>query len=47
VDMAAEKERKEGTTIRGDNRRERKENLRRNERKMRKNARDGVAHGKY
>ena len=46
VDMAAEKERKEGTTIRGDNRRERKENLRRNERKMRKNARDGVANGK-
>ncbi|KAL6869653.1 Rhodanese- sulfurtransferase [Amphichorda felina] len=46
VDMAAERERKEGTSIRGDGRRERKENLKRNERKMRKNARQALANGK-
>lgn len=46
VDMKAERERKEGTSIRGDSRRERKENLKRNERKMRKNARQAMANGK-
>lgn len=46
VDMKAERERKEGTTVRGDSRRERKENLKRNERKMRKNARQALANGK-
>lgn len=42
VDMKKERERKEGTTVRGDNRRERKENMKRNDRKMRKNARQAV-----
>ncbi|RGP62845.1 regulator of ribosome biosynthesis [Fusarium longipes] len=37
VDMAAEQKRKEGTSIRGDGRRERKERVKRNERLMRKN----------
>ncbi|KAI6785566.1 uncharacterized protein J7T54_005900 [Emericellopsis cladophorae] len=46
VDMKAERERKEGTHVRGDNRRERKENLRRNERKQRKNSRDASANGR-
>jgi regulator of ribosome biosynthesis len=46
VDMKAERERKEGTSIRGDGRRERKENLRRNERKMRKNAKEAMAKGR-
>jgi regulator of ribosome biosynthesis len=40
VDPKKEAERKEGTTIRGDARRERKERVKRNERKMRKNERD-------
>ncbi|RCI15536.1 hypothetical protein L249_3579 [Ophiocordyceps polyrhachis-furcata BCC 54312] len=39
VDPKKEKDRKEGTTPRGDARRERKERIRRNERKMRKNER--------
>lgn len=39
VDMEKEAERKAGTSIRGDGRRERKEKVRRNERKMRKNQR--------
>ncbi|KEY70625.1 hypothetical protein S7711_02229 [Stachybotrys chartarum IBT 7711] len=43
VDMKKERERKEGTSIRGDGRRERKENAKRNERKMRKNMRDAAA----
>lgn len=43
VDMKAERERKEGTTVRGDSRRERKENMKRNERKMRKNARQAAS----
>lgn len=42
VDMKKEQERKEGTSIRGDGRRERKERIRRNERKMRKNAKDAM-----
>ncbi|KAI9167010.1 Regulator of ribosome biosynthesis [Paramyrothecium foliicola] len=42
VDMKKERERKEGTSIRGDGRRERKEKTRRNERKMRKNAKDAM-----
>ncbi|TEA13055.1 Regulator of ribosome biosynthesis [Colletotrichum sidae] len=44
VEVDAEKElnRAEGTTIRGDKRRERKEKIKRNERKMRKNQRDAV-----
>lgn len=46
VDMKAERERKEGTSIRGDDRRERKENLRRNERKMRKNAKEAMTKGR-
>ena len=46
VDMNAERERKEGTSIRGDSRRQRKENLKRNERMMRKNARQALANGK-
>ena len=46
VDMKAERERKEGTSIRGDDRRERKENLRRNERQMRKNAKEAMAKGR-
>lgn len=37
VDMKKEKEAKEGTSVRGEGRRERKENVRRNERRMRKN----------
>ncbi|VUC27127.1 unnamed protein product [Clonostachys rosea] len=45
VDMQAERERKEGTSVRGDNRRQRKENVRRNERMMKKNARQGQANG--
>lgn len=45
VDMKAERDRKEGTTIRGDSRRQRKENVRRNERKMRKNTRDAATNG--
>ncbi|OAA69553.1 ribosome biogenesis protein [Cordyceps fumosorosea ARSEF 2679] len=40
VDAEAEAKRKEGTSVRGDGRRERKERVRRNERKMRKNMRD-------
>lgn len=43
VDMKAERERKEGTSIRGDGRRERKEKIRRNERKMRKNQKDALS----
>ncbi|PHH86872.1 hypothetical protein CDD83_9636 [Cordyceps sp. RAO-2017] len=43
VDMNKERERKEGTSLRGDGRRERKERLKRNERKMRKNERQAVA----
>lgn len=39
VDVEAERKRKEGTTQRGDGRRERKERVKRNERKMRKNER--------
>lgn len=42
VDMEAERTRKEGTSIRGDGRRERKEKIKRNERKMRKNQRDAA-----
>lgn len=42
VDMNKEKERKEGTSVRGDGRRERKEKMRRNERKMRKNEREAA-----
>ncbi|KAF7564060.1 hypothetical protein G7046_g1 [Stylonectria norvegica] len=37
VDMDKERERKGGESVRGDGRRERKENVKRNERKMRKN----------
>jgi regulator of ribosome biosynthesis len=40
--MKKEQERKEGTSIRGDGRRERKERIRRNERKMRKNTKDAM-----
>ncbi|GAO13960.1 uncharacterized protein UV8b_01968 [Ustilaginoidea virens] len=43
VDMEAERKRKEGTSIRGDGRRERKERVRRNERRMRKNLKDSAA----
>lgn len=39
VDMEKERERKEGTSIRGDGRRDRKERVKRNDRKMRKNER--------
>ncbi|KAL7950804.1 ribosomal biogenesis regulatory protein [Trichoderma barbatum] len=42
VDQKKEAERKEGTSIRGDGRRERKEKIQRNERKMRKNQRDAA-----
>ncbi|QYS98193.1 Ribosome biogenesis regulatory protein [Trichoderma simmonsii] len=42
VDAKKEAERKEGTSIRGDGRRERKEKIQRNERKMRKNQRDAA-----
>ncbi|KAF4928552.1 Regulator of ribosome biosynthesis [Colletotrichum viniferum] len=44
VEVDAEKEinRPEGTTIRGDKRRERKEKIKRNERKMRKNQREAA-----
>lgn len=42
VDMEKERERKEGTSIRGDGRRERKERIKRNERKMRKNEKDAM-----
>lgn len=45
VDMNKERERKEGTSIRGDGRRERKEKVRRNERKMRKNDRIAITNG--
>ncbi|KAG5929400.1 hypothetical protein E4U53_002457 [Claviceps sorghi] len=41
VDMKKEAERKEGTSVRGDGRRERMERIKRNERKMRKNLRHG------
>ncbi|KAF4975010.1 hypothetical protein FZEAL_8155 [Fusarium zealandicum] len=41
VDMEAEKNRKEGTSVRGDGRRERKERVKRNDRMMRKNAAGG------
>ncbi|KAL7936268.1 ribosomal biogenesis regulatory protein [Trichoderma chlorosporum] len=43
VNPKKEAERKEGTSIRGDGRRERKERIQRNERKMRKNQRDAAA----
>jgi len=43
VDMNKERERKEGTSIRGDGRRERMERIKRNERKMRKNQRDALS----
>lgn len=43
VDMEAERKRKEGTSIRGDGRRERKERIKRNERKMRKNEKDAMS----
>ncbi|KAL7792900.1 ribosomal biogenesis regulatory protein [Trichoderma ceciliae] len=43
VDPKKEAERKEGTSIRGDGRRERKEKIKRNERKMRKNERDATS----
>ncbi|KAF4123890.1 regulator of ribosome biosynthesis [Geosmithia morbida] len=42
IDMKAERERKAGTSVHRDSRRERKENLRRNERKMKKNARQAM-----
>lgn len=42
VDMDKERERKEGTSIRADGRRERKERIKRNERKMRKNEKDAA-----
>ncbi|KAL7800456.1 ribosomal biogenesis regulatory protein [Trichoderma afarasin] len=42
VDAKKEAERKEGTSVRGDGRRERKEKIQRNERKMRKNQRDAA-----
>lgn len=45
VDLNKEANRKEGTSIRGDGRRERKENLRRNERLQRKNSRHGTEKG--
>ena len=45
VDMNKERERKEGTSVRGDGRRERKEKIRRNERKMRKNDRIAATNG--
>lgn len=45
VDPKKEAERKEGTSIRGDGRRERKERVRRNERKMRKNDKDAMHKG--
>lgn len=41
LDPEKEAQRKEGTTVRGDSRRERKERIKRNERKMRKNLRSG------
>ncbi|KAM5351692.1 hypothetical protein ACJ41O_004415 [Fusarium nematophilum] len=44
VDMEAERKRKEGTSVRGDGRRERKERVKRNDRKMRKN--QSIAMGK-
>ena len=40
VDAEAERDRKEGTSVRGDSRRERKEAVKRNERRMRKNSRE-------
>lgn len=46
VDPKAEEQRKEGTSIRGDGRRERKERVKRNERKMRKNQRDAAENAK-
>jgi regulator of ribosome biosynthesis len=45
VDMKAERERKEGTSVRGDGRRERKEKIKRNERKMRSNERNAAVNG--
>ncbi|KAL6811305.1 ribosomal biogenesis regulatory protein [Trichoderma sp. SZMC 28013] len=42
VDAKKEAQRKEGTSVRGDGRRERKERIQRNERKMRKNQRDAA-----
>ncbi|KAM0332400.1 hypothetical protein ACHAQA_002680 [Verticillium albo-atrum] len=46
VDPAAEAQRKAGTEYHADGRRERKEKVRRNERKQRKNARESVQGGK-
>lgn len=46
VDPEAEQRRKEGTSIRGDGRRERRERVKRNERKMRKNMRDATESAK-
>ncbi|KAM3510307.1 hypothetical protein MY10362_000094 [Beauveria mimosiformis] len=46
VDPEAEAKRAEGTSIRGDGRRERKERVRRNDRKMRKNMRDAAESAK-
>ncbi|KAJ9142115.1 Ribosome biogenesis regulatory protein [Pleurostoma richardsiae] len=45
VDPKKEAERKEGTTARGDSRRERKERVKRNERSMRKNLRNAEKKG--
>lgn len=45
VNPQKEAERKEGTTVRGDSRRERKERVKRNERKMRKNLRHAEKRG--
>ncbi|KAK4078702.1 uncharacterized protein Triagg1_3033 [Trichoderma aggressivum f. europaeum] len=42
VDAKKEAQRKEGTSVRGDGRRERKERIQRDERKMRKNQRDAA-----
>lgn len=46
VDPKKERERKEGTSVRQDGRRQRKENIKRNDRKMRKNSRETVVKGK-
>ncbi|KAM4054901.1 ribosome biogenesis regulatory protein (RRS1) domain-containing protein [Hirsutella rhossiliensis] len=43
IDPKKEMERKEGTSVRGDGRRDRKERIKRNERKMRKNDRHAEA----
>ena len=45
VDPKKEAERKEGTTVRGDSRRDRKERVKRNERRMRKNMREAGRKG--